>query len=185
MSPFYPCLNFGVHSKSPSVSFVSDRGRHISRDDNASEAAIEERAGAIARGEQPVTAPVTVPPEPDEAAVEERTGLVADRVPIVYLDAWARLNCQKPPRASDAEWHCALDDGGRFLDAWGAAAAAMHWGADELFDVPQEGRPGGLVWRLKGERVRTLGEDHARLANDARSTANHVRPKPFPYCVAI
>ncbi len=28
----------------------------------------------------------------------------SDRVPPVYLDAWARLNCQKPATLSEAEW---------------------------------------------------------------------------------
>ena len=39
----------------------------------------------------------------------------------------------------------------------------MRWTAGEVFDVPPDGRPGGLVWQLKGERVGTLGEDRARL----------------------
>jgi hypothetical protein len=34
-----------------------------------------------------------------------------------------------------------------------------------LFDVPREGTPGGLVWRLKGERGEALGEAGARLTN--------------------
>ena len=50
-----------------------------------------------------------------------------------------------------------FSDGGRFLDLWGTDAAAMRWTAGELFDVPRDGRPGGLVWQLKGERVGTLG----------------------------
>src|SRR5437763_13391306 len=60
-----------------------------------------------------------------EAAVEERAGMAADSVSAIYLDAWARLNCQKPFRVSDAEWRLALNDGGRFLDAWGHDAAAL------------------------------------------------------------
>jgi len=52
-----------------------------------------------------------------------------------------------------------------FLDGWGADAAAMEWTAGELFDVPRGGRPGGLVWQLKGERVDALGEDRVRLAD--------------------
>ena len=65
---------------------------------------------------------------------------------------------------SETEWRLALDDGGQFLDAWGADAAT-RWMAGELFDVPHDGRPGGLVWQLKGERVGTLGEDRARLTH--------------------
>ena len=47
-------------------------------------------------------------------AIEERAGLAADRVPLAYLDAWARLNHQKPFDASEAEWRLALNDGGDF-----------------------------------------------------------------------
>jgi hypothetical protein len=101
----------------------------------------------------------------DVAEIDERAGLAADRIAPVYLDAWARLNCQKPARVSEAEWRLALDDGGRFLDAWGADAATMKWTAGELFDAPREGRPGGLVWQLKDERVNALGEDRARLTD--------------------
>ena len=97
-------------------------------------------------------------PDADVAdAIAERAGLAADRVPPCYLDAWAWLNHQKPRSVSEAEWRLALDDGGRFLDAWGADAATMFWTAGELFDVPRDGRPGGLIWQLKGERVTALG----------------------------
>jgi hypothetical protein len=43
----------------------------------------------------------------DEVDIEERAGLAADLVPTVYLDAWARLNCQKPASASESEWRLA------------------------------------------------------------------------------
>lgn len=104
----------------------------------------------------------------DEAAIEERAGLAADRVPALYLDAWARLNCQKPISVSEADWRLALDDGGRFLNSWGADAATMQWTAGELFDVPRDGRPGGVVWRLKSKRVTALSEHRARF-NDGRT----------------
>ena len=103
----------------------------------------------------------------DADAIEERAGLAADCVPAVYLDAWARLNCQKPFAASDAEWRLALHDSGLFLDAWGADAAAMGWHAGELFNVPRAGRTGGLVWQLRGAAVEALGADHVR-ASDGR-----------------
>ena len=120
--------------KSPSVGSVGDQGRHVSRGDSAE----------------------TLDVDP----IEERAGLAADRVPFAYLDAWARLNCQKPARVSENLWRLALDDGGRFLDAWGDEAAALQWTPGELFDVTA-----GLVWRLAGERVETLGADHARLGD--------------------
>jgi hypothetical protein len=100
---------------------------------------------------------------PDEAAIEERAGLAADRVPPVYLDAWARLNCQKPARVSEAEWRLALDDGGRFLDAWGELAVDVGWTSENLFSPAS-----GLLVRLEGATVETLGADHVRL-DDGRT----------------
>jgi hypothetical protein len=97
---------------------------------------------------------------PDVAEIDERAGLASDSVPTAYLGAWARLNCQKPARVSEAEWRLALDGGGRFLDAWGEDAAALGWTPGDLFDVTA-----GLVWRLAGERVEALGPDHARLGD--------------------
>lgn len=111
-----------------------------------------------------VTASVTASAS-DLDAVEERAALAADSVPACYLDAWARLQIQRPLLATERNWRRAIDDAGRFLDAWSADAAAMQWRADELFDVPRGGRPGGLVWQLKGQRVDALGEHRARLAD--------------------
>jgi len=93
-------------------------------------------------------------------AIAERAALAADCVPAVYLDAWARMNCQKPFNVSDDEWRRALDDGGRFLDAWGCDAAEMGWTPGELFDVTA-----GLAWRLAGARVEAIGADRARLSD--------------------
>jgi hypothetical protein len=97
----------------------------------------------------------------DEAyAIEERAGLAADRVPAIYLDAWARMNCEKPFGAAEAKWRAALDDGGHFLDRWGAEAAAMGWMPGDLFDFRA-----GLAWRLGGVRVEALGTDRVRLSD--------------------
>ena len=101
----------------------------------------------------------------DADAIEERAALAADSVPACYLDAWARLQCRRPLYATEEAWRQAIDDAGRFLDAWGTDAAAIRWTAGELFDAPREGRSGGLVWQLKGERVIALGEDRARLSD--------------------
>ena len=102
---------------------------------------------------------------PDPAEIDERAGIASASVPALYLDAWARLNCQKPFKVSEAEWRLALDDGGRFLDNWGTLAAELQWSAGDLFDVPREGWRGGLAWEMRGERVEALGADHARLGD--------------------
>jgi hypothetical protein len=74
-------------------------------------------------------------PEPDEAGVEEHKALAMDSVPEPYLDAWARLQCQKPAHVTVEQWRQAIDDAGRFLDQWGRMAAGFEWTAGELFDV--------------------------------------------------
>ena len=104
------------------------------------------------------------PPDPDEAEIEERKGMAADSVPEAYLDAWARLQCQRP-RVPDDEWQLAINDAGGFLDAWGSIAAEFGWTSGELFDVPRGDGTSGLIWFLKGEPVRSLGPDHAVLGN--------------------
>lgn len=91
--------------------------------------------------------------------------MAADSVPAIYLDAWARLQVQRPLSVAEEDWRRVVDDAGLFLDAWGEQAASMQWDARDLFDVPRQGRSGGLVWQLRGERVGALGEDHARLSD--------------------
>jgi len=59
-------------------------------------------------------------PDADVAdAIEERAALAADSVPACYLDAWARLQCQRPFYPTEEAWQRAIQDAGRFLDAWG------------------------------------------------------------------
>ena len=81
--------------------------------------------------------------------------------PEPYLDAWARLQVERPPDVSDDEWRLAVTDAGLFLDRWGSLAVGFGWSPDDLFGAPSDGSPGGLVWFLKGETVRALGPEHA------------------------
>jgi hypothetical protein len=67
---------------------------------------------------------------------------------------------RQPLGVSEAEWRLALEDGGRFLDAWGSEAAHMRWTPGELFDVTA-----GLVWRLAGQHAEAIGADHVRLSD--------------------
>jgi hypothetical protein len=131
-------------------------------------------AGAIATAGTATTASFRGPTLDEIDAIEERAALAAESVPACYLDAWAHFQCQRPLSLAESEWWQAIDDAGLFLDAWGANAAAMQWSSDELFDVPREGRPGGLVWQLKGCRVSALGTDKARVA-DGRTIMRHLR----------
>jgi hypothetical protein len=107
------------------------------------------------------------PDEESAALIEERAGLCADSIPPLYLDTWARLNCQKPLQVSEADWRRALDDGGRFLDTWGwVTECAWAWMSGELFDIPSLGKPGGLIWRLRGRAVVSYGPNYVRLDDD-------------------
>jgi hypothetical protein len=115
--------------ESPSVSFVSDPGRHVSGDERC-----------------------------EADAIEERGGLASDWVPAVYLEGWARLNCQRLASVVEAGWPQALDDGGRFLDEWGSEAANLGWRPGELFDATD-----GLIWHLAGQRVVYIGADRVDL----------------------
>jgi hypothetical protein len=115
------------------------------------------------------------PPGPDEDEIEERKGMAAGSVLEPYLDAFARLQCQKLITVLDDEQRQAINDAGRFLDAWGALAAEFQWSPGDLFDVPRDGKPGGLVWFLKGEAVRALGHAHATT----ESARKFLREKDF------
>jgi hypothetical protein len=126
-------------SKPPFVSFVSDQDREVFGIDKL--------------------------PEPNPAEIEERKGMAADSVPESYLDAWARLQCQKPMRVSDAQWRQAINDAGRFLDQWGKLADSFGWSPGDLFDVPRDGAM-GLAWWLQGKTVNAFGPEHA-CAGDA------------------
>ena len=105
------------------------------------------------------------PLDPVADAIKERRAIIADNCPAPYADIFARLNHQRPLAVSTQEWDCAVNDAGLFLDAWGALAVEFEWTAGDLFEVPREGRPGGLIWQAKGEHVEALGADHARLAD--------------------
>ena len=100
-------------------------------------------------------------PEPDPVEFEERKGMAMDSVPEPYLDTWARLRCQQPIGVGEVAWRQAIDAAGRFLDQWGSLAVEFQWAPADLFDVPRDGLPGGLVWFLRGETVRALGPEHA------------------------
>ena len=89
-------------------------------------------------------------------------------VPEAYLDAWAYLQVRKPMQVSDERWRQAINDAGRFLDAWGALAAGFQWAPTDLFDGPRADGTSGLVWTLNGRRVSSIGPEFAGLGNGAQ-----------------
>jgi hypothetical protein len=82
----------------------------------------DELANDVVRGVVRHVAVLNDPDQTERAAigiaeieVNERMGMAADCVPKPYLDAWARLQCQKPMRVSDEEWRHAIDDAWQVL----------------------------------------------------------------------
>ena len=80
-------------------------------------------------------------------------------VPAVFAEGFARLQLTPPPGLSVEQWLLAVDDAGRFLDAFGAQAAALGWIADDLFGQH------GLVLALKGTAVVSITDRSAALAD--------------------
>jgi hypothetical protein len=105
---------------------------------------------------------VTDAPEPDEVEIQERTGLAAGGVPPIYVDAWARLQCRRPPPVCQDRWRTVINDAGLFLDAWGEQAVKHGWTVGEIFDVPRGGARGGLIWFIEGEGIEAFGAQYAR-----------------------
>jgi hypothetical protein len=84
-----------------------------------------------------------------EIEILERQAIaeVEGGVPPVYSAGFARLQLTPPPGLSIPRWLQAVDDAGRFLDAFGHKAQAMGWRSDDLF------RADGLVLALRGHHV--------------------------------
>ena len=99
---------------------------------------------AVERGGAAAEAEALSDPVADVDAIEERAAMAADSVPAIYLDAWARLQVQRPLSVTEDDWRSAVDDAGLFLDAWSEHAASMGWDACDSFDVPRQGRSSGL-----------------------------------------
>ena len=74
----------------------------------------------------------------DDGAFEERAAMVevGAGVPRAWAEGFARLDLAAPaPGFSPERWRRLVDVGGRFLDRWGARAAALGWSAVDVFGV--------------------------------------------------
>jgi len=88
-------------------------------------------------------------------------------VPRVYADAFAVFMDRCPDGADEARWRLAIDDAGRFLDAWGNRAADLGWTTADLFDWSPSGCS-GLAWEIAGRAVLALTDTTAALGPDDR-----------------
>ena len=103
-----------------------------------------------------------------------------------YLAAWARLQARKPDEVSAAEWRQAIDDAGKFLEGEMAKKAVDNgWTARDLFDPPDRGVPGGLLWFTRGAPVASLGSWHASIGEGSSfsigqpGTRGKIRERPI------
>ena len=98
------------------------------------------------------------PPDPERTSVLVEVG----GVPAAYAEAFVAMMAYRPPDVIDARWCRAIDDAGRFLDAWGTTAAALGWTRADLFERAERGAH-GLLWELDGRVVVALAEDVAAI----------------------
>ncbi len=89
-------------------------------------------------------------------------------IPALYAEAFAQMQAGCPAGMTNARWQQAVNDAGLFLDAHGAAAAALGWRTDDLF------APTGFVWALEGETVTCLSSSQAVLS-DSRTMSKELR----------
>jgi hypothetical protein len=96
-----------------------------------------------------------------------------DHIPARYLQAWNDLLSQCPAGVNAAVWETAIYDSAALFGTWGVELNRLRWTPGNLFDVPHDGRQGGLAWFLHGEHVVALGPGRAftetRVFDRARS----------------
>lgn len=84
---------------------------------------------------------------------EERAAIVQEgaSVPREWAEGFATLEARPVPRGVDAaQWLAMMNAAGRFLDEWGAKAAALGWTAGELFALDPDSPMGRLDRRGAG-----------------------------------
>lgn len=117
--------------------------------------------------------------------------------PRGWAEAFATLDRARPVDGySVAQWRQLIDDGGRFLDEWGAEAARLGWRAVDAFGVirslgtdmrPRDevGQRSGLVPLISGGRVTGIGPDLARITMPTGTATTFYLRRPVPGAVAI
>ncbi len=101
---------------------------------------------------------------------DERVAIALEsgKVPPLYADAFARLQCQRLPGIPQDVQELATDMAGQLLDKHGAALVILQWPVAAIFDSPLvlathgesaalDLRKAGLVWQLReGDMVQPL-----------------------------
>jgi hypothetical protein len=74
------------------------------------------------------------------SGIEERNAVATGRVPEPCLDAWTRLQCQKPMRVSDANGGKPSMTRASSSTNGEALALEFQWTPGDLFDIPGGGK---------------------------------------------
>ena len=101
----------------------------------------------------------------------------------------SRLRTMARPRVRPDRWRQAIVDAGRFLDQWGAQAAALGWATLDVFGAhpthPIERLDcAGLVILLHGDELAALTADTARIRTSSGALLTYYR-RPRPGAVPL
>ncbi len=121
-------------------------------------------------------------------SLDERAAIAVElgKVPPVYADAFARLQCQRLSGIPH-DWQArAADMAGQLLDRHGAALVTLGWPVAAIFDSPLvlatagesaalDLRRAGLVWQMReGDTIERLAHDSALIRyGDGREWTFH------------
>lgn len=134
----------------------------------------------------------------EAAALHERAAIIAEGtgVPIAWAEGFAALDRSWPVAGFTREqWRQVIDDGGRFLDRWGAEAARLGWRAVDVFGATRSlsanmsprdevGQRVGLALMIGGGVVTAIAEDRATVVSPSGSSLTYLR-RPVRGAVAI
>jgi hypothetical protein len=118
----------------------------------------------------PVTTGTTVTTEIEDEENERAAIVEFDAgIPRAWAEGFARLDRRAPLVGfSETQWQQIVNDGGTFLDAWGAQAASLSWDAADLFGVHPDAPRNrydqmGLVFLIGGGQITAVDERSATI----------------------
>jgi hypothetical protein len=85
-----------------------------------------------------------------------------DHVPPRYEPAWRDLLAQCPAGVTPYVWQAAIFNTAGLFGHWGELLDPFGFMPGNLFDVPCDDKPGGLVWFIKGSPIVNIGRQMAQ-----------------------
>jgi hypothetical protein len=84
-------------------------------------------------------------------------------VPERFKAAWEAMLAHCPPDANPVACQAAATDAADVFSYWGIQLRPLGFVPRDLFDVPRDGKQGGLAWFMKGSPVMALGKGMAQF----------------------